>query len=326
MANPYSTVSITGYNSNPPPDDGSQSSNNEVSWAKHKDKLADPLKTAIESIDANVESAFADRMFNTVLSKSSNYTIASSDRGALVSVTASATITLPDASAVGDGWAVTIYNASSADVTIDGASTQTINGELTLVLRGGAWAIITSDGANWQGPTEVKLTGEIRMYGGSSAPSGWLFCNGQEVSRATYSDLFDVIGETFGAGDGSSTFAVPDLRDRSPLGTNSMGSSDASRVDNYSTDLGDSGGEDEHQLSESEMPSHNHGGGNHDHTLNTESGSGGFNGQLSQGTNNTLEETSSPVQNSGNIINTDGGDNPHNTMHPFLAVNFIIRY
>lgn len=54
---PYSEVSITGYNSNPPEDDGTEASSNEVSWAKHKTKLGDPLKTAIENTQTNITSA-----------------------------------------------------------------------------------------------------------------------------------------------------------------------------------------------------------------------------------------------------------------------------
>lgn len=56
----------------------------------------------------------------------------------------------------------------------------------------------------------VAPTGVIQMFGGSTAPSGWLLCNGSAVSRSSYSFLFDVIGETFGAGDGSTTFNLPD--------------------------------------------------------------------------------------------------------------------
>lgn len=58
MANPYTSVSISGYNANPPSDDGTQASQNEVQWSKHKTKLGDPLKTAIETINTNVSSAF----------------------------------------------------------------------------------------------------------------------------------------------------------------------------------------------------------------------------------------------------------------------------
>lgn len=62
------------------------------------------------------------------------------------------------------------------------------------------------------------LTGEVRMYGGSTTPPGWLFCLGQAVSRTTYADLFAVIGVAFGVGGGSTTFQVPDLRASVPIG------------------------------------------------------------------------------------------------------------
>lgn len=70
-------------------------------------------------------------------------------------------------------------------------------------------------------------TGSIFPYAGASAPGGYLLANGAEVSRATYSDLFSVIGTTFGVGDGSTTFDLPDLTDRFPLGvgTNARGDS-----------------------------------------------------------------------------------------------------
>jgi microcystin-dependent protein len=54
--------------------------------------------------------------------------------------------------------------------------------------------------------------GTINAFGGSTAPEGWLLCQGQAISRTTYADLFAVIGTAFGAGDGSTTFNVPDLR------------------------------------------------------------------------------------------------------------------
>jgi microcystin-dependent protein len=56
--------------------------------------------------------------------------------------------------------------------------------------------------------------GSIQAYGGATAPCGWLLCQGQAISRATYAELFDVIGTSFGAGNGSTTFNVPDLRGR----------------------------------------------------------------------------------------------------------------
>lgn len=60
--------------------------------------------------------------------------------------------------------------------------------------------------------------GTINAYGGATAPDGWLLCQGQAISRTDYSDLFAVIGTSFGSGDGSTTFNVPDLRESVPKG------------------------------------------------------------------------------------------------------------
>jgi len=150
-------------------------------------------------------------------------------------------------------------------------------------------------------------TGSVIPFAGSSAPSGWFFCNGQEISRSTNSNLFSVIGETFGAGDGSTTFGLPDLRDRFALGANSIGGSDAGRVDNFSTAPGDSGGSDDHQLTEAEMPSHTHSG-----VASFTLGSG------------DTEGSSGRVTGSKNTDST-GGDQAHNNMPPFLALNYIIK-
>ena len=66
-------------------------------------------------------------------------------------------------------------------------------------------------------------TGSITMYAGTTAPSGWILCEGQDVSRTTYPDLFNVIGETYGNGNGTSTFTLPNLSGKSPLGSDSAG-------------------------------------------------------------------------------------------------------
>ena len=65
--------------------------------------------------------------------------------------------------------------------------------------------------------------GTINAFGGSVAPDGWLMCQGQAVSRTTYADLFAVIGTAFGAGDGSTTFNVPDFRESVPKGAGLTG-------------------------------------------------------------------------------------------------------
>jgi microcystin-dependent protein len=61
-------------------------------------------------------------------------------------------------------------------------------------------------------------TGLIQYYCGSTAPTGWILCNGTAVSRSTYANLFAVLSTTFGSGNGSTTFNVPDFRSRIPIG------------------------------------------------------------------------------------------------------------
>lgn len=68
------------------------------------------------------------------------------------------------------------------------------------------------------GGAEIVPSGTIVGYGAASAPTGWLLCDDSAVSRSTYARLFAVIGTGYGVGDGSSTFNVPDLRDKVPLG------------------------------------------------------------------------------------------------------------
>ena len=73
----------------------------------------------------------------------------------------------------------------------------------------------------------IPPAGSVVLYGGASAPTGWLICDGSAVSRTTYSSLFAIISTTFGAGDGSTTFNLPDLQDKFPIGksgTKTLGS------------------------------------------------------------------------------------------------------
>lgn len=98
------------------------------------------------------------------------------------------------------------------------------------------------------------VPGLIYMFGGTVAPSGFLMCDGSAVSRSTYSDLFDTIGTTYGPGDGTSTFNIPNLTGRIPIGISG------------NVVLGDTGGEEMHTVTIAELPSHRHTIPSHGHT------------------------------------------------------------
>jgi microcystin-dependent protein len=97
-------------------------------------------------------------------------------------------------------------------------------------------------------PVGALPAGSVIPFAGSAAPAGWLMCGGQAVSRTTYAALFAVIGTTYGSGDGSTTFTLPDMRGRSVFGKDDMGGSAASRITSgvsniTGTTLGATGGD-----------------------------------------------------------------------------------
>lgn len=136
------------------------------------------------------------------------------------------------------------------------------SGQTQLAVRFATGSIITL-ATEGSAAAEVP-TGSVFFYTGASVPTGYLRCNGAAVSRTTYAALYSVVGVTFGSGDGVSTFNLPDLQGRNPLGSGGS----------YS--LGNSGGASSHTLASSEMPSHSHSGstssdGGHNHTATTSS-------------------------------------------------------
>jgi microcystin-dependent protein len=155
--------------------------------------------------------------------------------------------------------------------------------------------------------------GAIIDYAGSNAPANWLLCYGQLISRTTYSDLFSAIGTTYGVGDGSTTFALPDLRGRVTAGKDNMGGTAASRLTSSvaGTTLGAVGGEQAHQLSLAELASHSHNVPYHSST--SSSAADGFS-SLGVGPTNGVSSYNS------------GGDQAHNNVQPTIIMNKIIKY
>jgi microcystin-dependent protein len=109
--------------------------------------------------------------------------------------------------------------------------------------------------------------GVIWEYGAASAPTGWLLCDGSAVSRATYSALFGIISTTFGVGDGSTTFNLPDHRGRVGIGS---GTGDAADATAHA--LGSKGGTETHTLTLAQMAAHDHGGVSGGPSTNTTTG------------------------------------------------------
>ena len=121
-------------------------------------------------------------------------------------------------------------------------------------------------GANLTGIEGIP-TATIVPWSSASVPTGFLECNGQTVSRSTYADLFAIIGTTYGAGDGSSTFLVPNLGDNVPVGKSNNKALGSTGGANTVTATGNVGGSTANAtLSTPQLASHSHpsGRGNND--------------------------------------------------------------
>lgn len=181
----------------------------------------------------------------------------------------------------------------------------------------------------------VLPPGLIMEYGAASAPAGWLLCDGTAVSRTTYAALFAIIATTFGVGDGSSTFNVPDLRGRAPMGAGT-GSGLTART------LGTTVGEENHTLSSTEMPSHTHVQDAHGHSVSdpghthllpltgVNKANGVDGGAYTSGAAVDNPTSGSRVTGLTVVVATamnqnTGGGAAHNVIHPSLVVNFVIK-
>jgi hypothetical protein len=148
----YTSQTISGYNSSPPPDDGSQTGANRTTWSGVKTKLSDPVKTLAEAINTELV-AFAGRYIGAdLVSKAATFAVATSDTGKMfLCGTGSYTVDLPAASTAGEGFIVGFMNTgSSTIITIDAAGADLINGAATYTLESQYASIwLISDASNW---------------------------------------------------------------------------------------------------------------------------------------------------------------------------------
>lgn len=155
---------------------------------------------------------------------------------------------------------------------------------------------------------------EIRIWAGNFAPRGWAFCNGQILPIAQYTALFSLIG-TFYGGDGRSTFALPNLMGRVPVGAGT-----GPGLSPYS--VGQSGGTESVTLVGQHMPSHNHALAAVQRSGDLADPSGRVLARAASG--NTYHAVDSTVQMAESALGQAGGGQAHNNVQPYLALSFII--
>lgn len=217
-------------------------------------------------------------------------------------------------------------------VNFTGALTLTHNAT-SLILPGGLNIItaagdvaefIRITGSNWVcvgytrasgGDGSVPI-GTVLDYAGLTEPANYKFAYGQAISRTNYAILFSVIGTTYGVGDGSTTFNLPDYRGRVGAGVDDMGGSAANRITSAGsgitgTTLGATGGTETHQLTTAQLASHTH---------EQRGATSGTNGMRYETTN-----ASATITNSGIQTGTAGSGQAHQNTQPSIIINKIIK-
>lgn len=152
------------------------------------------------------------------------------------------------------------------------------------------------------------ILSEIKIASFNFAPKGYALCNGQLLPINQNQALFSLLGTTYG-GDGQVTFALPDLRGRTPI---HVGSGHT---------LGERGGEESHTVSISEMPSHTH---VLNATSNLATSTNPENNVLARGGSNFYGQFGTPTAMGTASVKNTGGSQPHQNMAPYIALNFII--
>ncbi len=165
----------------------------------------------------------------------------------------------------------------------------------------------TTQAAYWGGAFDIVSggipTGTVQDFAGASAPTGFLLCDGSAVSRSTFSTLFALIGTTYGSGNGSTTFNVPNCSGKVTVGKDPS--------DPTFDNLNDTGGEKTHVLTVPEVPAL---------TLSIPLYS-----PNSGGSSGVPQNTPGPADTTSSTYTTSGGGGAHNNLQPFIVFNKIIK-
>lgn len=162
-----------------------------------------------------------------------------------------------------------------------------------------AW-MVNPDGsltAEFKDAASHFVAGDIKGSLVAAPTMGWLYADGREVNRTSYPALFLAIGTTYGAGDGSTTFKIPDFRDRFLYGVSPT------------KPLHTVGGSETHQLTIAELPAH-------DHEMSAK-----LYTSISAGTSQEKPQTAGPQK-----TGATGGNQAHNNMPPYETVYFFVKY
>ena len=168
--------------------------------------------------------------------------------------------------------------------------------------------------------------GSVVAFAGANAPTGWLLCDGQEVNRSTYANLYATIGLQYGTPSSTAVFKLPDLRGRQVTGKDNMGGTSADRVtDAVADSLGGFGGAEEKLIAKEQLP-------DHEHDLRSDSADQFYvtrnvadaptDPEVIQFNGPTGINTAQALATSGGVTGTFA--QPFNVMDPFLTMNYII--
>lgn len=245
--------------------------------------------------------------------------------------------------AFSSGSTTGLYYAGSGKVGISGSGSLIILVDPTALGSGQTGAVLTSG-------TGAVFTpvGALAPFAGATAPAGWILCYGQNISRTSYPELFTVLNAAslpYGSGDGSTTFALPDLRGRVIAGKDDMGGSAASRLTasyfgTSAATLGAVGGLESNTLSISQIPSHDHAvylkdpGHDHDFIASRSNTTAQGVVSITVGTavstgQTTTEFTGITIGSVNGVANDNktasaGSNTAHNNMQPTIILNWII--
>lgn len=217
-----------------------------------------------------------------------------------------------------------VADVATAFGNIKQAASTTSSGVLEIATS--AEAIAQTDGERAITPLLMSSfvpIGVVFDYAGASAPTGWLFPYGQAISRTTYSALFAIISTTYGVGDGTTTFNLPDLRGRVVAGQDDMGGTSSNRLTAVtgSVDgdtLGAVGGTETHTLTEAQMPSHYHtstAAGRPRFGANAGSVGSSFYGSGGDGSTGSTSTM---------VTDSKGSSSAHNNVQPTIILNKIM--